>query len=92
MPVSGSRSAAYQDSALNMVSSIPEGGSLACKQCGAFVCSLKSLVSSVSTAVRGSRSASDAYSACVSLIGDLLVSAVPLGGAVNPPLPHGRDC
>jgi len=44
--MSGSRGTTYKSATSTMVSSIPEGGSLACKQCGALVCSLQSLVSS----------------------------------------------
>ena len=49
MSMSGYCGTTYQVATSSVVSSIPEGGSLACKQCGASICSLKSLVSSVSS-------------------------------------------
>lgn len=52
MSMSGSRGTTYKCATSSMVSSIPEGGSLACKQCGALICSLQSLVSSVSCVCR----------------------------------------
>ncbi|KAF9653239.1 hypothetical protein BDM02DRAFT_3135379, partial [Thelephora ganbajun] len=66
MSVSGSRGTTYQGATSSMVSSIPEGGSLACKQCGALICSLKSLVSSVSAlnCITCTRSISDTSSSC----------------------------
>ena len=85
MSVSGSRGATRQDATSNTPSHTPEGGSLACRQCGTSVCSLKSLVSSVSLPVRfvyATRSNTDisvlVYS---SPIGDSLVRAtLHIGG------------
>jgi len=44
--MSGSCCITYQGASSSTASSFSEGGSLACKQCGALICSLKSLVSS----------------------------------------------
>jgi len=44
--MSGSRGTTYQSATSSVVLSIPEGGSLACKQCKALICSSGSLVSS----------------------------------------------
>jgi len=88
MSVSGSRGTTYQDATSGMVSSIPEGGSLACKQCGALLCSLESLVSAVSAfdqVMCTDRSLIPFLFAYDSPIGDLPVSITLLGG-VKPPL------
>ena len=86
MSVSGSRGATRQDVTSSTLSKTPEGGSLACRQCGTTVCSLKSLVSSVSLPVRfvrATRSIADIFFLFVysSPIGDSLVCiTLPIGG------------
>jgi len=90
MSVSGSRSATHQDATSSSLSQTLEGGSLACRQCGTSVCSLKSLVSSVSPPVRfvyAARSNPDIF-VHYSPIVDLLV-CIALPTAADQPLSRG---